>query len=229
MFHRIAAVGAIMLAGWTTAAAADGGLSVVLTSVKGTRAGGSQTCSISAEVNNDTANHVDQLTANATMFNIRIKNLRAYARYEFTFDAQTSCNQVVAYIQSHPDFASIDRCDMPGVREGDCLREINITSIISLTQAARADAAANAAEAAAKARADEYRTLALDRSRAYVRAEIACTKGMDTCRKQSWENARARGTFTILGVPPDIQRCSVDCTRPPEFPDGAPPLPPGSR
>jgi hypothetical protein len=226
MFPRIAAVAAIMLAGWTTAAAADGDLSVVLTSVKGTTSSGGQTCTISAEVNNGTANHLDRLTANATMFNIDIRNLRAYARYEFTFHSQESCSQVVAYIRSKPDFATIDRCDMPSVREGDCLRVVNITSTISPADGARADTAAKAADTAAKSHAEEALTLAASRYRVYCQASHACLLAANACRF-SPDGPVARNPFPSPGFMAAVRQCQVDCSKPSQFPDGPPPLPAG--
>jgi hypothetical protein len=226
MFPRIAAAAAIMLAGWTTAAAADGDLSVILTSVEGTTSSNGQTCTISAEVNNDTANHLHQLTANAKVFNIDIGNLRAYARYRYQFGSKKSCTEVVAYIQSKPDFATIDRCDMPGVREGDCLRVVNITSTIAPTQGARADTAAKAANAAAKIHAEESLALSASKYRVYCQASHACLLAANACRF-SPDGPVARNPFPSPGFMAAVRQCQVDCRKPSQFPDGPPPLPPG--
>jgi hypothetical protein len=103
---------------------------------------GQYNCTISAKVNNNTANHLDEFAATTKLFPISVKNVRAYAKYDFTFRASASCADVVRSIQSSPDFYNIDRCDMSGIREGDCLNMVSIRSAIPPTQGAQSDTSA---------------------------------------------------------------------------------------
>jgi hypothetical protein len=120
------------------AAAPNGSIVVTLTSVESPA---DERCDIKADVINNTPNHVNELRAEiATIVDADMRDLRADAKYSFTFSAASTCAATISKVFSSPNFANIEICNVVGVREGDCLRMISFNSRIQVQSGAEADA-----------------------------------------------------------------------------------------
>lgn len=141
-------------------------LTVTLTSMVGgvRRLSQPNTCSIQATVENNTLNHLDKLIATAAVFTIDLSNRRARSTFNVTIPANRPCPEVFAAIQTNPNFATIERCAMEGIREGECLDMVVIRSTLAPgnVEAAQADAAKKRAalEARCKTYTDNRRCVA---------------------------------------------------------------------
>ena len=141
-------------------------LAVIFTSVTNT----GDVCEIEAEVDNQTPNHVNELSARIGSFGMDVTDLRAYARYTDRFYSRSTCTEVTRELQNSP---TIERCSMDGVREGDCLGMVTFDSQLSVQQASQTDAEAQARKAEAQAKEAQEK---LDEERAEQATDLACVR-----------------------------------------------------
>jgi hypothetical protein len=182
IFRRMIVGWLAALAFWSTGSSAVAEeLTIVFTGVKATS---TSSCEVTTEINNNTGNHVDQISLHADFFTIDLKDLRAYQGYIISVKANRKCSDFVAAVSEARKLSRlIDRCSMEGLREGDCLKAVTIDSNLSAKEAMQTDAvaAATARAAAAKEALEQQandKAEAESRRHDYIQGILSCRQGL---------------------------------------------------